>query len=186
MTPIKQLLYETIGTLINLEMEYAVMGGWAVRAYGVPRPTYDVDVTVAIDRSRLGELFSAMDDLGYDIDETYRKGWTDQIAGMTLVKATTFVEGRTLSADIFLAENVFQQLMIKRKQLARINGLAAWVVSPEDLVLMKLVASRYRDLGDVQDIFFMQDTLDEPYMRKWAPKLGVAEKLEQAILEAQR
>lgn len=185
MTPVKQLLYDTINTLTDLEVEYAVVGGWAVRAFGVPRATYDVDVTVAIDRDRLPELFAALDDLGYDVDEIYQRGWTDDVAGMPLVKARTFADGRPVIADIFLAENVFQQSIMGRKELADINGIKAWVGSPEDIVLMKLVASRHRDLGDIQDIFLMQGTLDEPYMRKWAAELGVADKLKQALKEAQ-
>ena len=40
----------------RLNVEYAVMGGIAVRAHGIPRPTQDVDFTVAIERSRLPEF----------------------------------------------------------------------------------------------------------------------------------
>ena len=39
----------------RLQVPYAIMGGWAVRMYGLPRPTYDVDFTVAIERERLPE-----------------------------------------------------------------------------------------------------------------------------------
>ena len=39
----------------RLRVPYAIMGGWAVRMYGLPRPTYDVDFTVAIERERLPE-----------------------------------------------------------------------------------------------------------------------------------
>ena len=30
----------------RLGIPYAIMGGWAVRVYALPRPTYDVDFTV--------------------------------------------------------------------------------------------------------------------------------------------
>lgn len=40
-----------------------------------------------------------------------------------------------------------------------------------------------RDLVDVQDILFTQGQLDEGYMRRWAGTLGVAEKLEAALLD---
>jgi arylsulfatase A-like enzyme len=33
------------------------MGGIAVRAYGIPRPTYDLDFTLALPRERLHELY---------------------------------------------------------------------------------------------------------------------------------
>jgi hypothetical protein len=171
--------------LNNLRIPHAIVGGWAVRAYGVPRPTYDVDLTILIDREDLSSLFAAIDEKGYDVDDTYLRGWTDNVAGMPLVKAMTFVDGRTIVGDIFLAENPFQLSLMERKHRLPVNGFEAWVASPEDIVLLKLVASRHRDLGDVQDILFMQDQLDESYMRKWAAELDVSGALEQALREAQ-
>ena len=108
MTPVEQLLSDLIATLNNLRIPHAIIGGWAVRAYGVPRPTYDVDLTILIDREDLSSLFAAIDEKGYDVDDTYLRGWTDNVAGMPLVKAKTFVDGRTIVGDIFLAENPFQ------------------------------------------------------------------------------
>ncbi len=73
--------------------------------------------------------------------------------------------------------------MMERKLHMPVNGFEAWVASPEDIILLKLMASRHRDLGDVQDIFFMQGQLDEAYLQKWAVKLGVAVALQQALRE---
>jgi predicted nucleotidyltransferase len=185
MTPVEKLLRDLIVTLERLQIPYAMIGGWAVRAYGTPRPTYDVDVTILLDRAKLHTLFSAIDEIGYDIDEAYQREWTDDVAGMPLVKAKTFVDGRALVADIFLAKTPFQLCMMNRTLRLPVDGFDACVVSPEDLVLLKLVASRHRDLGDVQDILFIQGKLDERYMRKWAAELGVLEKLESALEEAQ-
>ncbi len=184
MTPVEQLLSDLIVTLNDLTIPYAMIGGWAVRAYGVPRPTYDVDLTILINREELPQLFAAIDKVGYDVDDMYLRGWTDNVAGMPLVKAKTFVDGRTLVGDIFLAENPFQISLIKRRLKLPVNGLNAWVASPEDIILLKLVASRHRDLGDVQDILFMQDQLDESYLRKWAAELDISGALEQALREA--
>ena len=184
MTPVEQLLCDLIVTLNKLGIPYAMIGGWAVRAYGVPRPTYDVDVTILLDREELPQLFAAIDEIGYDVDDVCQRGWTDAVAGMPLVKAKTFVEGRTLVGDIFLAEKPFQLSLMRRKLRLPVNGFDAWVASPEDLILLKLMASRHRDLGDVQDILFIQSQIDEPYLHKWAAELGVSHKLEQALKEA--
>jgi len=45
------------------------------------------------------------------------------------------------------------------------------------------MASRHRDLGDVQDILFMQEQLDEAYLKKWAGKLDVVDALQKALRE---
>jgi hypothetical protein len=62
-----------------------------------------------------------------------------------------------------------------------VEGQQVSLVTAEDLILFKLIASRPRDLIDVQDIFFTQGDLDEAYMRRWAKELGVAEKLEEVL-----
>jgi hypothetical protein len=49
------------------------------------------------------------------------------------------------------------------------------------LVLLKLIANRPRDHGDVADILFTQGELDRTYLRHWATELGVLDKLEVAM-----
>ncbi len=58
------------------------------------------------------------------------------------------------------------------------------LVSPEDLVFLKLLAGRPRDLGDVTDVLFMQGHLDLQYMRRWAADFGVSDELEHRLAEA--
>ena len=177
MTPVEELLRDLVGLLEELDDPYVVMGGWAVRAHGLPRPTYDVDVTVAIDREKLPALFQRIDALGYDVGEQYRGGWLDRVADMPLFKASTFVDGRTLVADIFIAENEFQDSIIARRLRGSIDGLPTWLVSPEDLILLKLVADRVRDRADVFDVLTMNVKLDDAYLDLWAEKLAVTDKL---------
>jgi Nucleotidyltransferase of unknown function (DUF6036) len=61
--------------------------------------------------------------------------------------------------------------------LLEFEGRKLTVVTPEDLVLLKLLANRPRDIGDVQDILFIQGQLDESYMKRWAVELGIADRL---------
>ena len=49
------------------------------------------------------------------------------------------------------------------------------------LILVKLLANRPKDRVDVSDILFVQGTLDEAYMRRWAATLGIAVELEDAL-----
>lgn len=181
MTPVEELLRDLVGLLERMRLPYAVMGGLAVRAHGLPRPTYDVDVTISIDHETLPEFIAELDEMGYDVGDEYRGGWVDRVAEMPLIKAKTFVEGRPLVADIFLVENDFQRSFMERRVLGHIDDFKAWLVSPEDLVLLKLVANRPRDQSDVQDVLLIQGTLDEPYLRHWAAQLGVADELEKAL-----
>ena len=56
MKGLAETLRDFVSLFDRLGLPYAVMGGLAVRVYGIPRPTYDVDFTVAIARATGGTL----------------------------------------------------------------------------------------------------------------------------------
>ncbi len=181
MSELVQTLRDLVSLFERQGTPYAVMGGIAVRIYAIPRPTFDVDVTLAIPRDRLPELYASLEELGLSVPEAYQSGWVDSVAGMPLVKARLYLEGRGVDVDLFLAESEYQRELLARRRQAEVEGFWAWFVSPEDLVLLKLVAHRPRDLADIGDILFVQGQLDEGYLRRWAAELGVLEGLERVL-----
>ena len=181
MKDLTDVIHELVALFDRMSLPYAIMGGIAVRAYGLPRPTYDVDFTLAVPRERLRGLFASVEELGYSIPTAYDGGWVDQVGGMPLVKIRLSLEGKGIDADVFLAETAFQQEVIARRVTCTVEEQPVSLVTAEDLILFKLIASRPRDLIDVQDILFTQGDLDEAYMRRWAKELGVAEKLEEVL-----
>lgn len=74
----------------------------------------------------------------------------------------------------------------------RLFGLDVWAVSPEDLILYKLIAHRYEDLGDAQAVLTRsRNQLDLDYLRRWAEEIArrtgkfeVPAKLEELIERA--
>jgi hypothetical protein len=152
----------------------------------MPRPTYDVDITVSIDRSRLPDLFDAVESLGYSVPGQYRTGWVDRVAEMPPIKFRVFLQDHGVDVDLFLAETPFQDQLLARRIEGRVNGFTVWLVSPEDLILLKLLASRPRDLSDIGDILFTQGDLDESYLRKTAASLKILDPLQQVLDEHHR
>ncbi|TVS19936.1 MAG: hypothetical protein EA424_06535 [Planctomycetaceae bacterium] len=185
MKDLTRALHEIVAILDAFSVSYAVMGGVAVRIHGIPRPTYDLDFTVALGRERLQEFFDRAIDAGYSVAEPYRQGWVDQVAGMPLVKLRIYLQDHSVDVDVFLAESEFQESVLARRQCEVFENGRVWFVSPEDLILLKLIAGRPRDFVDVQDIFFTQGQLDEPYLRRWAAALGISKRLEQALHDSQ-
>ena len=174
-------LRDFVGIFDRLALPYAVMGGLAVRVYGIPRPTQDVDFTVAVARERLGEVYQAAMSLGYTVAEPYLAGWVDRVAGMPVVKLRRYIGERGVDVDLFLAECRFQQEMLARRRTALIDGVTVSMVSPEDLVLLKLLAGRPRDIADITDVLFTQGRLDEVYLRSWAGQIGVLDALKDIL-----
>ena len=60
-------------------------------------------------------------------------------------------------------------------------GISTWITSREDLILSKLVWARDTDsemqLRDVRTL--IDESVDWPYLKGWAEKLGVAAKLDE-------
>ncbi|GDX96842.1 hypothetical protein LBMAG47_25070 [Planctomycetia bacterium] len=181
MSDLTTVIHDLVDVFDRLGLSYAIMGGIAVRAHGIPRPTYDVDFTLAVPRDRLGAMFAAITDRGYSVPEQYSRGWVDSVGGMPLVKVRLFLDGRAVDADIFIAETDFQREVIERHVAADIEGRSVKLVSAEDLILFKLIAARPRDLIDIQDILFTQGELDERYLRRWAGPLGVEKQLDEVL-----
>jgi hypothetical protein len=130
-------------------------------------------------------VYSCVEELGYSIPESYASGWVDQVAEMPLVKFRLYMEeGHGVDIDVFLAESSFQHEILARRRPTTIEDATIWLVSPEDLVLLKLLAKRPRDIADIDDILFTQGKLDEDYLRTWAARLGVSDDLESVLMKS--
>jgi predicted nucleotidyltransferase len=181
MTDLTEPLADFVALFQQRRIPYVLMGGLAVAAHGLPRPTHDVDFTIALPRAHLQDFYQAATALGYTVPDAFQGGWVDQVGGLPLVRIQTWTRGKTVDIDVFLAESDYQRELLKRKVRVHVEGLEAWLVTPEDLILLKLIADRPRDYGDIADILFVQGELDEKYLRRWATELGVTDRLERAL-----
>lgn len=180
---VEETLLEIVAVLDTERIPYAVMGGLAVRVYTIPRATQDVDVTIDIPSDRLEYLRDRLYDAGCTIPPVYDSGWLGRVAGMPLFKVARHVESGYIDIDIFVAESYFQDSILTRRVQVEMSGKLIWLVSPEDLVLLKIIADRPRDRIDVQDLFFALGDLDDAYLDHWAEKLAVTDKLAAARQE---
>jgi hypothetical protein len=179
--PIQRLLMEAIAVIDRLNIRYAVMGGFAVRTWGIPRPTYDADLAIAADDSELIQLLEALRRAGFEVPEEHARGFVDSLAGIGKLKVTRF-EGRSVwEIDLFLARGPFLESAISRRKRVRPAGRQAWVLAPEDLILLKLLAYRRKDQLDVEEILKVTRNVDSGYLRDWARKLGVSDRLEEFL-----
>jgi predicted nucleotidyltransferase len=172
-----------VGLLDESAIPYAIMGGFAVRLYGLPRATFDVDFVAILDRERLFDLYSASEQLGFGVPDAQKTGWIESVHGYPVVRFQWWVDKRSFDLDVFLAESEFLTEVVQRRIKVETEGVSAWYVTAEDLILLKLLAGRKKDQADVSDILLVQGQLDEAYLRDWAVKLSVAAQLESALSE---
>ena len=77
-------------------------------------------------------------------------------------------------------DSEYRRVEFARRQPVNLAGVATWITAREDLILSKLVWGRDADSElqkrDVRTL--LDDTVDWQYLKEWAPKLGVAEILD--------
>jgi hypothetical protein len=162
------------------------MGGFAVRHWALPRPTYDVDFAVAIEGERLVRLLRAFEEAGFTVDRQFLSGFTDTLAGMRKVAVARFDSGAVWSVDVFLATTPFVRSAFDRRVPTEVEGRKLAVVSVEDLLIFKLLANRTKDRLDIEDLLLVCGSVDVPYLRKWADHLAIRGRLDAALRESGR
>jgi hypothetical protein len=143
--------------------ECAAYGGLALGMYGEPRETRDADFAVTgvdIERARL-----ALADLGVHVVIAFsniRFGGCDvsrlSLVGGSQVNTVDLVAPRSPR----FAGNVF-----RRAVTGSLRGHEIRATSPEDFVILKVLATRERDLEDARSVILTQRTrLDEALIQR--------------------
>ena len=124
-----------------------VFGAQAVSVRGAPRATQDVDVTVEVERTRLRDLIRALE------SEGLRHRFPD-IAEELLAEGAVIplVHPSGMEVDLALAGSGLEALALGRATREAIDGVAVPVAHATDLVVMKVLAGRGKDLDDLRSL----------------------------------
>lgn len=148
---------EIFAALAGCRVRYLTIGGFAVNAHGVPRATFELDITVALDADNVRRLAAALHDL--DAPEV-----VSDIAGFIAVDPrdevdlararTTRVPTRAGVLDILTAPTGARPFEILDEQAVEVEvqGVVVRVVGRDDLIAMKRAAGRPKDLADIADL----------------------------------
>jgi hypothetical protein len=150
-----------------------VFGAQAVTAYGVPRLSADVDVTVAL----------TPDDPEGFAHEMRAAGFALAIDDPEFVRRTRvmpFVHVATgMPLDIVLAGSGLEDEFLSRAVPVDLGGVVAPLLHVEDLVIAKILAGRPKDLDDVRSLWRLHGkTLDGARIRE------VLHQLEEVLSQA--
>lgn len=173
-------LQAAVGALDASGARWALIGGIALCVRGWPRSTKDVDIAVAPGdfenaKRRLGAAWfeSAPDVGGGAVGDP---GW-----------ATSFTLAGPVPAKVHLdllvpSHEALAGLFARATREPLFEGLAASVVSVEDLIILKLKAGRMRDLGDIEDLLRSGTVVvDQGYLKATAATAGVGEALKRFV-----
>jgi len=155
--------------LDDLKIPYAITGGYAVSVWGHPRSTIDIDIVVELFETKIPNLAAALKSLS-----TF--GYVDiqQMQDALRRKSEfNFIHESGIKVDFWIKSGEpFAKQELKRRRAKIIGGKKVYFVSPEDLILSKLIwhkksGSDYQ-LKDAESIIKRQKKLDWKYIKKWA------------------
>jgi hypothetical protein len=167
--------------LVDARVPYAFIGGVAMGAWAVPRPTFDLDLAVASGTSELPALLQAFERAGFVVEDVFRKGFADRIAGMEKVHVHLPSGSALLAVDLFLATTPFLHSLLERRKTVDLGGGPLQVCTAADLILLKLVADRPKDRLDVENLLAVQGVPEREYLEQWAERLEVRRKLDAVL-----
>ncbi len=137
--------------------DHAFGGAIALAYWGVPRATVDVDVGVAAEPLQLPDLFAALRDAGCEIDLAR--------ASEAAMRGDFGCRMLGVRVDVFLPVLPLAAQALERKVRVPFGDREIWVVSAEDLVLLKLLFGRTKDVADLERLFAVRgDRLDHLYI----------------------
>ncbi|CAN5869722.1 hypothetical protein BH11MYX4_BH11MYX4_59780 [soil metagenome] len=146
-SPVDEALADLARAFDTLGVGWFLFGAQAAIIYGSTRVTEDIDVTVALGDHPPKALAAALARAGF----THRFG--DSAAFVEKTRVLPVVHGPTgMPVDVVLAGPGLEELFLRRRRRHRRGGASIPVASPEDLIVMKLLAGRPRDLEDVRAV----------------------------------
>lgn len=168
----------------QLGIPYYITGGVASSMYGEPRTTRDMDIVIELAREYLLSLVAALENAGFYCPPGAIEDIQD---GRSKTFSVTHQE-TILNADLIVnTGSEFDRSKMARRRLEEIDEaglLRVWVISPEDLILAKLLwgqkSQSEKQRRDVLGIIKIQgEILDRNYLSQWAQLFSLLEDLEQ-------
>ena len=156
------------------KVDYALIGAFALKAYGYVRATQDVDFLVG--NKHQHKTIAYLESLGYET--IYRSaGYSNHVHPVSKLGRIDFVyvKGQT-------AKNIFRET----RRLFVLGDLSLPVISPEHLIALKVFAMKndpdriFREMADIKHILSLPG-IDMEVIEKYFKKYGQLERYYELI-----
>ena len=158
--------------LDQYQIPYMLSGSIALGLYTVPRMTRDIDFIIHLEAKNVDLFVNSFKD-GFYCD---RDAVKDAMEGP--VKMFNIIDHATnYKADfVVLKDDPFRQEEFKRRLKVSYFGKTVYVVSPEDLLISKLIwIQDFQSAVQIEDIksLVIVESLDWEYISKWVKQLNL-------------
>ena len=151
---------------------YMITGSIAASYYATPRMTRDIDIVIELDSPKIDQIFQAFKNDFYIERDAVSEAVEKQklfniIHNEKVVKVDFIVKKQT----------EYRQLEFDRRRLVTVKEFAVSIVSPEDLVISKLIWAKESrsemQFKDVQNILEDVEDIDKKYLSEWISRLDL-------------
>jgi len=151
----------------NSTGEFLIIGGIAVSLLTRPRTTQDIDVLTLLDESQWQVFLKNGHRFGFEARINDALGFAQKNRVLLLRHVKSGV-----NIDISFGLLPFEQESMQRKIVHRIGALKVPLPTPEDLVIMKMVAHRPQDMIDVKTIMRTYPKMDQKRVQRWVKEFS--------------
>lgn len=146
-----------------------IVGGVAASLLGTPRYTVDLDAVFLLSIEDIPELLAKASQLGIEP----RIADADTFAHRSRVLLLRHVASG-IDIDLSLGILPFEVEMVERSGMVEVGPVKMRLPTPEDLIIMKAIARRPKDLADIQSIAASHPDLDKERIQYWVDQFGEA------------
>lgn len=162
--------------LKSANIPYMITGGAAVGFWGHIRTTMDIDILIQIHSEQTAPLLKSITGEAYIDMEKAKKAILDKSMFNIILNKTCF------KIDLIpLKEDSYEIKKFNNRVKINFQGKEIYVISPEDLIISKLLWSKSaggseRQIKDCESIYRLNsENLDLDYLKRWVEMLGVEE-----------
>lgn len=137
---------EFVQLLIKNQVEYLIVGGYAVSIHGYPRYTGDLDIWINPTKNNAEKVLACINEFGFSSYELTDKDFTKEYGIVQFGYPPVRIDIIN-SVDGVNFEECFQ-----KKSIIEIDGLPVNFISLEDLITNKKTTARPRDIDDVENL----------------------------------
>jgi predicted nucleotidyltransferase len=137
---------ELLNSFNAQQVEYLLIGGYAVGYYGYPRATADMDIWVAVYPENAEKIVTVLKEFGFDVPELSTELFLkeDQIVRMGLPPIR--IEIVTSISGVHFPECFAERVV------ANLDGVDVNIISIKHLIINKRASGRYKDLNDLDNL----------------------------------
>jgi len=132
--------------LKDKNIEYLLIGGYAVGYHGYPRATNDMDIWIAIEPKTASQMVLALKEFGFDTPQLTEALFLKENSIVRMGVPPMRIEILTTISGVTFAE------CYKERIVDEIGGVEVNIINIEHLKVNKKASGRHKDLDDLENL----------------------------------